>query len=84
MTAAVETLPSPDPALLAAYLDAPYADVAAEVRAELAKGAAILDLQVEQSPDEFRETVLAALLDLASAGHTGIGFPTKYGGGGDI
>ena len=84
MTAAAEPLPSPDPALLAAYLDAPYADVAAEVRAELAKGAAILDLQVEQSPDEFRETVLAALLDLASAGHTGIGFPTKYGGGGDI
>ncbi|MBA2773248.1 MAG: acyl-CoA dehydrogenase family protein [Nocardioidaceae bacterium] len=84
MTAAAEPLPSPDSALLAGYLDAPYADVATKIRAELAARAEILDQQIEQPQDQFRETVLAALLDLAAAGQTGIGFPTKYGGGGDI
>ena len=84
MTAAVEPLPVPDPLLLADYLDAPYADVAAGVRADVAKRADILDRQVTESPDEFRQTVRAALLELAATGQAGRGFPVEYGGGGDI
>jgi len=84
MTAVPASIPSPDPDLLTAYLDAPYADVSALVRAQLAKRAEILDLQIEQPEGEFRETVLEALRDMARTGHTGLGFPQQYGGGGDI
>ena len=84
MTAEATPVPSPDSDLLTAYLDAPYGDVSALVRAQLAKGAEILDLQIEQPEVEFRETVLEAMRDMTRTGHTGIGFPQRYGGGADI
>ncbi|MEJ7689996.1 MAG: NlpC/P60 family protein, partial [Nocardioidaceae bacterium] len=48
MTAAAEPLPSPDPALLAGYLDAPYADVADEDAGRARQAAPqILDQQID-------------------------------------
>ncbi len=84
MTAEAAPPTNPSPHLLLAYLDAPYADVTAGVHEQLAKRAEILDQQIEQSDAEFRETVLEALLELARTGHSGIGFPQEFGGGGDI
>ncbi len=83
-TAKAAPLTSPDPGLIADYLDSPYAEVMASVRSELAKRSQVIDLQVTQDSDDFRETVLEALLEMARTGHTGIGFPKDYGGGGDI
>ena len=84
----IEGLPDihglPDPGLLADYLDAPYADVAGKVRAELVKNAAILDLERDSTTAEFRERVRDALLTMTESGLTGLGYPVEYGGGGDV
>ncbi len=84
MTAEPRELPVPDPMLLTQYLEAPYADVAAGVRSELAKHAEILDHEIEEPREDFRERVLATMRLLTESKQTGLGFPTAYGGGGDI
>ncbi len=84
MTAERGEPPAPDPVLLTEYLEAPYAEVAAGVRSELAKHADILDHQLEEPAGPFRERVLKTLLLMTESKQTGLGFPTKYGGGGDI
>jgi acyl-CoA oxidase len=84
MTAASHDLPTPEPALLTAYLEAPYADVADAVRAELTKHADILDHEMEEPRERFRQRVLDTMLQLAKSKQTGMGFPTRYGGGGDL
>ena len=84
MTDQPRELPAPDPLLLTEYLEAPYADVAAGVRSELAKHAEILDHQLEEPREAFRQRVLDTLLLMTESKQTGMGFPTKYGGGGDI
>ena len=84
MTAEPREVAAPDPLLLTAYLEAPYADVAAGVRSELAKHAEILDHQLEEPREAFRQRVLDTLLLMTESKQTGMGFPTEYGGGGDI
>jgi len=84
MTAELRELPAPDPLLLTEYLDAPYPDVAAGVRSELAKHADILDHELEEPRDAFRQRVLDTLRLLIETRQTGLGFPTEYGGGGDV
>ncbi len=84
MTAEPRELSAPDPLLLTDYLDAPYPDVAAGVRSELAKHADILDHELEEPRDAFRQRVLETLRLLIETRQTGLGFPTAYGGGGDV
>jgi acyl-CoA oxidase len=84
MTAEPRELSAPDPLFLTEYLEWPYAEVSAGVRTELAKHAEILDYQLEESGPDFRRRVRDALLLLTESGQTGMGFPTEYGGGGDI
>ncbi|MEP6666652.1 MAG: acyl-CoA dehydrogenase [Nocardioidaceae bacterium] len=84
MTADRVSPPAPDPGLLTEYLEAPYADVTAGVRSELAKHADILDFQLEEPAVAFRERVLKTLLMMTESKQTGLSFPTRYGGGGDI
>ncbi len=84
MTAEPRELSEPDSLLLTEFLDAPYPDVAAGVRSELAKHADLLDHQLEEPRVAFRQRVLDTLHLLIETKQTGLGFPTEYGGGGDV
>jgi acyl-CoA oxidase len=80
-------VPAPEPAdpeLLTAYLDAPYGDIAQKVRADLAPTVALLRRQPDEPRDSYQELVAEALESLIAGGNAGLGFPTDYGGGGDI
>ncbi|MEX0426291.1 acyl-CoA dehydrogenase [Nocardioides sp. DS6] len=73
-----------DVARLTALLDGDYAEVRAKVRAAVADHAPLLD-EVEELPREgYRERVRETLLEMARTGLTGLGFPTEYGGAGDV
>ena len=76
--------PDVDVAALAALLDGKYAEIRGLVRQNLAEYAAILDEAETLSRDEFRERVKDVVVEMASTGQTGMGFPEEYGGGGDI
>ncbi len=69
---------------LAALLDGKYAEIRGLVRQNLAEYAAILEEAETLSRDEFRERVKEVVVEMASTGQTGMGFPEEYGGGGDI
>ncbi|MEO6791627.1 MAG: acyl-CoA dehydrogenase [Ornithinibacter sp.] len=69
---------------LRAFLDGPYAAVRDEVRAGLQQHADLLDERVDLPREELRRRVLEAILEIASTGRAAHGFPTRYGGGGDI
>src|SRR5690242_4947935 len=71
-------------AAIADHLDAPYQSLAAEVRSRLAADAGLLDLQISERDEDFREHVLKQLLVMTESGHTGVGYPAAYGGGGDV
>jgi len=73
-----------DVARLTALLDGDYAEVRAKVRAAVAEHALLLD-EVEELPrEDYRERVRETLLEMARTGLTGLGFPTEYGGAGDL
>src|SRR4051812_35275715 len=74
----------PDPALLTAYLDAPYGDIAQKVRADLGRTVDLLERQPDEPRDSYQELVLDALQSLIAGGNAGLGFPVEHGGGGDI
>jgi acyl-CoA oxidase len=74
----------PDVAQLTAYLDAPYGDIAQKVRADLPRTAELLGRQPEETRESYQELVLESLRTLIAGGNAGLGFPTEYGGGGDI
>jgi len=69
---------------LTALLDGEYVDVRRLVRENLAEHAAILVDAEEMSTADFRQRVLEVVLKMAGTRQTGWGFPTEYGGGGDI
>ena len=71
------------PALLA-VLDGPYAGIRELTRKHLVEHAQILDDQIDLDTDAFRERVLEVVKEMAATGSLGVGFPTQYGGGGDI
>ncbi|MEX2620441.1 MAG: acyl-CoA dehydrogenase [Egibacteraceae bacterium] len=74
--------PDPDAGALRVFLDG-------EHRAVRERGRALLD-SPEFAPvsgmtrAQYREQVYAWAHSLARAGHTGLGFPSEFGGGGDI
>ncbi len=76
--------PAVDVPALTALLDGKYAEVRAMTRQRLAEHASVLDEANELPRAEFRDRVLELVREMASSGATGLGFPTEYGGGGDI
>src|SRR6478672_7806449 len=76
--------PDVDVPALTALLDGKYADIRELTRKNLVEYAGILDDAIEMPRDEFRERVLQVVKEMAATGATGLGFPTEYGGGGDI
>jgi acyl-CoA oxidase len=69
---------------LTALLDGRYADVRRMVREEMAEYADVLTDAEEMSQTDYRRRVRDLLVTMAETGHTGLGFPKEYGGGGDI
>ncbi|MBF4161404.1 acyl-CoA dehydrogenase family protein [Nocardioides acrostichi] len=76
--------PEVDLEALTDLLDGRYADVRRLVRGQLAEHADILLDAETMSRADYRERVKDVLVEMAGSGHTGLGFPTEYGGGGDI
>ncbi|MYY82567.1 MULTISPECIES: acyl-CoA dehydrogenase [unclassified Streptomyces] len=76
--------PAVDVPALAELLDGEYSEVRALVRANLATYAGVLEDAEELGFDAFRERVRDVVVEMAATGQTGMGFPKKYGGGGDI
>ncbi|MFJ2026644.1 acyl-CoA dehydrogenase [Streptomyces sp. NPDC087897] len=76
--------PELDVKALGALLDGEYAEIRALVRANLVTHAAVLDEAEELGIDAFRERVRERVVAMAATGQTGMGFPARYGGGGDV
>ena len=76
--------PTVDVPALLAVLDGPYAGIRELTRKHLVEHAQILDDQIGLDTDAFRERVLEVVKQMAATGSLGVGFPTQYGGGGDI
>ncbi len=69
---------------LTTLLDGPYAEVRRTVREQLVAHAQVLIDAEEMSRADFRDRVRDVVLEMAGTGQTAMGFPTQYGGGGDI
>ncbi|HET7356298.1 MAG TPA: acyl-CoA dehydrogenase [Nocardioidaceae bacterium] len=69
---------------LTALLDGKYGDVRRMVRAKLVEHADVLEDAERMSRADYRKRVLDLTLTMARDGQTGMGFPTEYGGGGDV
>jgi len=76
--------PTIDVPELTRFLDGTYAEARALVRTNLAEHAEVLEQAETLSRAEYRERVKELLVTMAATGQTGMGFPEKYGGGGDI
>ncbi|MGW3333789.1 acyl-CoA dehydrogenase family protein [Streptomyces rubiginosohelvolus] len=76
--------PEIDVRALAEVLDGEYAEVRNLVRANLTTYASVLDEAEELGIDAFRERVRELVVEMAATGQTGMGFPKRYGGGGDV
>ncbi|MFI5804826.1 acyl-CoA dehydrogenase [Streptomyces sp. NPDC051561] len=76
--------PEVDVPALTGLLDGEYAEIRDLVRANLARYSSVLEEAEELGIDAFRERVREVVVELAATGQTGMGFPAKYGGGGDI
>ena len=78
------TSPDVDVPALTALLDGTYGEIRELTRKNLVTYADVLDDAIELPREEFRERVLQVIREMAATGATGLGFPTQYGGGGDI
>ncbi len=76
--------PDVDVPALTALLDGKYADIREMTRKNLVEYAHVLDDAIHMPTAEFREQVLELVRAMAKTGASGLGFPTEYGGGGDI
>ncbi|MEU0302640.1 acyl-CoA dehydrogenase [Streptomyces sp. NPDC006175] len=76
--------PEIDVRALTEVLDGEYAGIRDLVRANLVTYASVLEEADELGFDAFRERVRELVVEMAATGQTGMGFPGKYGGGGDI
>lgn len=76
--------PELDVRALTELLDGEYAEVRDLVRANLVTHAPVLEEADELDIDTFRERVRERVVEMAATGQTGMGFPRRYGGGGDI
>ncbi len=77
-------VPTVDVPALRAFLDGGYAEIRDLVRANLAEHSSILEEAETLSREDYRERVKDLVVEMAATGQTGMGFPTEYGGGGDI
>src|SRR5688500_1489658 len=73
-----------DVAALSALLDGRYKEIRDLARENLVRHADLLREAEELSTTEYRERVKDVVVELASTGQTGFGFPKEYGGGGDV
>ncbi|MEU8707501.1 acyl-CoA dehydrogenase family protein [Streptomyces sp. NPDC048565] len=78
------TQPDIDVRALTEVLDGEYAEIRDLVRTNLVTYASVLDEAEELGFDAFRERVRELVVEMAATGQTGMGFPSRYGGGGDI
>ncbi|WP_406151035.1 acyl-CoA dehydrogenase family protein [Streptomyces sp. NBC_01012] len=78
------TRPDIDVRALTEVLDGEYAEIRDLVRTNLVTHASVLDEAEELGFDAFRERVRELVVEMAATGQTGMGFPSRYGGGGDI
>ena len=76
--------PKVDVAALTRLLDGRHAEVRNLVRTNLAEYASVLEEAETMSTDDFRDRIRDLVVEMASTGQTGMGFPQQYGGGGDI
>ncbi|HXH79612.1 acyl-CoA dehydrogenase [Nocardioides sp.] len=76
--------PVVDVPALKTLLDGKYADERDLVRKNLAEHRQILLDEETMTTAEFRDRVRDVVVEMAGTGQTGMGFPTEYGGGGDI
>ncbi|QIK74550.1 acyl-CoA dehydrogenase [Nocardioides piscis] len=76
--------PAIDVTALTELLDGKYAEVRNLVRQNMVEEKQILLDEETMSTDDFRDRVRDVVVKMASTGQTGMGFPTEYGGGGDI
>lgn len=76
--------PEVDVEALRTLLDGRHREVRDLVRDNLAQHAQVLLDQEQMSTADFRERVRDVVVMMAGTGQTGMGFPEKYGGGGDI
>jgi len=76
--------PVVDVPALVTFLDGKYAEVRSLPRKNLVEYAGVLDDAIELDRADFRERVLGIVREMAATGATGLGFPTEYGGGGDL
>ncbi|MFC5173697.1 acyl-CoA dehydrogenase family protein [Streptomyces mutomycini] len=76
--------PEVDVRALTKVLDGEYAEIRDLVRTNLVTYASVLEEAEELGVDAFRERVRELVVDMAATGQTGMGFPSEYGGGGDI
>ncbi|MFE2523193.1 acyl-CoA dehydrogenase [Streptomyces sp. NPDC059382] len=76
--------PEIDVSALTEVLDGEYAGIRHLVRTNLATYSSVLEEADELGIDAFRERVREIVVKMAATGQTGMGFPTEYGGGGDV
>lgn len=76
--------PEVDVRALTATLDGEYAEIRDLVRTNLVSYASVLEEADELGVDAYRERVRELVVEMAATGQTGMGFPSEYGGGGDI
>lgn len=76
--------PEVDVRALTEVLDGEYAAIRDLVRTNLVTHASVLEEADELGVDAYRERVRELVVEMAATGQTGMGFPAKYGGGGDV
>ncbi|MFE9852966.1 acyl-CoA dehydrogenase [Streptomyces sp. NPDC005576] len=76
--------PEVDVPALTEVLDGEYAEIRDLVRTNLVNHASVLEDAEELGVDAFRERVREVVVEMAATGQTGMGFPSEYGGGGDL
>jgi acyl-CoA oxidase len=76
--------PTVDVPALTRLLDGRYGEVRDLVRTNLATYASVLEDAEQLDREAFRDRVRDLVVEMAATGQTGMGFPTEYGGGGDL
>ena len=76
--------PAIDVPTLLDLLDGRYTEIRSLVRSNLAEHASVLEEAEQLGTDDYRDRVRDLVVELAATGQTGMGFPSEYGGGGDV
>jgi acyl-CoA oxidase len=76
--------PDFDPKVLAEFLDGEHREARQRVKQSMVPYAELMRASIGIPTDEYRRRVREVVRETAGSGTTGLGFPEKYGGGGDI